>query len=78
MSSKNLFFFFYNEFQNNGGVIINITATLSFRGRVLQTHAGSAKAAIGTNFLSLDLINKKNYLVKYYQTASTLLFPALT
>ncbi|XP_061196091.1 peroxisomal 2,4-dienoyl-CoA reductase [(3E)-enoyl-CoA-producing]-like [Saccostrea echinata] len=32
--------------KSNGGVIINITATLSFRGQHLQTHAGSAKAAI--------------------------------
>ncbi|XP_048758569.2 peroxisomal 2,4-dienoyl-CoA reductase [(3E)-enoyl-CoA-producing]-like [Ostrea edulis] len=37
---------FEKYMKNNGGVIINITATLSFRGRVLQTHAGSAKAAI--------------------------------
>lgn len=35
------------EFQSNGGVVINITATLSVRGTVLQTHAGTAKAAIG-------------------------------
>lgn len=35
------------EFQNSGGVIINITATLSVRGAALQTHAGTAKAAIG-------------------------------
>lgn len=37
------------DLQNNGGVVINITATLSIRGRFLQTHAGSAKAAIGKN-----------------------------
>ncbi|KAK7111591.1 hypothetical protein V1264_011198 [Littorina saxatilis] len=30
----------------NGGVIINITATLHFRGTSLQTHVGAAKAAI--------------------------------
>ncbi|XP_076460080.1 peroxisomal 2,4-dienoyl-CoA reductase [(3E)-enoyl-CoA-producing]-like isoform X1 [Babylonia areolata] len=30
----------------HGGVMINITATLHFRGTSLQTHAGSAKAAI--------------------------------
>lgn len=35
------------EFQNSGGVVINITATLSVRGAALQTHAGTAKAAIG-------------------------------
>uniref|UniRef100_A0A803T9B0 Peroxisomal 2,4-dienoyl-CoA reductase [(3E)-enoyl-CoA-producing] n=1 Tax=Anolis carolinensis TaxID=28377 RepID=A0A803T9B0_ANOCA len=30
----------------NGGVIINITATLSYKGQALQMHAGTAKAAI--------------------------------
>ncbi|XP_078414852.1 peroxisomal 2,4-dienoyl-CoA reductase [(3E)-enoyl-CoA-producing] isoform X3 [Cetorhinus maximus] len=29
-----------------GGVIVNITATLNYRGQILQVHAGSAKAAI--------------------------------
>ncbi|XP_021107090.1 peroxisomal 2,4-dienoyl-CoA reductase isoform X3 [Heterocephalus glaber] len=33
-------------FQNHGGVIVNITATLGFRGQALQVHAGSAKAAV--------------------------------
>ncbi|XP_051698122.1 peroxisomal 2,4-dienoyl-CoA reductase [(3E)-enoyl-CoA-producing] isoform X3 [Oryctolagus cuniculus] len=33
-------------FQNRGGVIVNITATLGLRGQVLQVHAGSAKAAV--------------------------------
>lgn len=33
--------------QDNGGVIVNITATLGTRGQVLQVHAGSAKAAVG-------------------------------
>lgn len=28
-------------------MIVNITATLQMRGTALQTHAGSAKAAIG-------------------------------
>ncbi|NP_001085366.1 2,4-dienoyl-CoA reductase 2 L homeolog [Xenopus laevis] len=37
---------FERFFRDNGGVIVNITATLSFRGQVLQVHAGSAKAAI--------------------------------
>lgn len=32
--------------KEHGGVIINITATLHFRGTSLQAHAGSAKAAI--------------------------------
>ena len=34
--------------QDHGGVIVNITATLGNRGQVLQVHAGSAKAAVGT------------------------------
>ncbi|XP_048465431.1 peroxisomal 2,4-dienoyl-CoA reductase [(3E)-enoyl-CoA-producing] isoform X4 [Rhincodon typus] len=33
-------------FKEHGGVIVNITATLSYRGQILQVHAGSAKAAI--------------------------------
>uniref|UniRef100_A0A8C6ZJ54 Peroxisomal 2,4-dienoyl-CoA reductase [(3E)-enoyl-CoA-producing] n=1 Tax=Nothoprocta perdicaria TaxID=30464 RepID=A0A8C6ZJ54_NOTPE len=33
-------------FRDRGGVIVNITATLSYRGQALQVHAGSAKAAI--------------------------------
>ena len=33
--------------QDNGGVIINITATLHYSGTMMQVHAGSAKAAIG-------------------------------
>ncbi|XP_012515079.1 PREDICTED: peroxisomal 2,4-dienoyl-CoA reductase [Propithecus coquereli] len=33
-------------FRDHGGVIVNITATLSNRGQVLQVHAGSAKAAM--------------------------------
>lgn len=32
-------------FKNNGGSIVNISATLGYRGQVLQVHAGSAKAA---------------------------------
>ncbi|KAJ1067788.1 hypothetical protein K5549_016442, partial [Capra hircus] len=35
-------------FRDHGGVIVNITATLGARGQVLQVHAGSAKAAVGT------------------------------
>lgn len=34
--------------QDHGGVIVNITATLGARGQMLQVHAGSAKAAVGT------------------------------
>uniref|UniRef100_V9L2G2 Peroxisomal 2,4-dienoyl-CoA reductase [(3E)-enoyl-CoA-producing] n=1 Tax=Callorhinchus milii TaxID=7868 RepID=V9L2G2_CALMI len=33
-------------FKDHGGVIVNITATLSYRGQALQVHSGSAKAAI--------------------------------
>lgn len=33
-------------FRDHGGVIVNITATLSIRGQVLQLHAGAAKAAV--------------------------------
>lgn len=37
----------YEEcFKTSGGVIINISATLYYNGKVLQTHAGAAKAAI--------------------------------
>ena len=32
--------------RDHGGVIINISANLPYRGQVLQSHAGSAKAAI--------------------------------
>ncbi|XP_036936569.1 peroxisomal 2,4-dienoyl-CoA reductase isoform X1 [Acanthopagrus latus] len=32
-------------FQNHGGNIVNISATLGYRGQGLQVHAGSAKAA---------------------------------
>ncbi|KAM9305466.1 peroxisomal 2,4-dienoyl-CoA reductase [(3E)-enoyl-CoA-producing] [Gastrophryne carolinensis] len=37
---------FERFFRDHGGVIINITATLSYKGQVLQVHAGCAKAAI--------------------------------
>uniref|UniRef100_A0A8C5Q7J2 Peroxisomal 2,4-dienoyl-CoA reductase [(3E)-enoyl-CoA-producing] n=1 Tax=Leptobrachium leishanense TaxID=445787 RepID=A0A8C5Q7J2_9ANUR len=37
---------FEKFFQNHGGVIVNISATLSYKGQILQVHAGSAKAAI--------------------------------
>lgn len=32
-------------FQNHGGNIVNISATLGYKGQALQVHAGSAKAA---------------------------------
>ncbi|XP_049915864.1 peroxisomal 2,4-dienoyl-CoA reductase [(3E)-enoyl-CoA-producing] isoform X2 [Epinephelus moara] len=32
-------------FQNHGGNIVNISATIGYRGQALQVHAGSAKAA---------------------------------
>ncbi|XP_001372679.1 peroxisomal 2,4-dienoyl-CoA reductase [(3E)-enoyl-CoA-producing] [Monodelphis domestica] len=37
---------FEKYFKNHGGVIINITATLDYRGQALQVHAGTAKAAV--------------------------------
>ncbi|NXL77052.1 DECR2 reductase, partial [Leptocoma aspasia] len=37
---------FEKYFQEHGGVIVNITATLGYRGQALQVHAGAAKAAI--------------------------------
>ncbi|XP_061206709.1 peroxisomal 2,4-dienoyl-CoA reductase [(3E)-enoyl-CoA-producing] isoform X3 [Neopsephotus bourkii] len=37
---------FEKYFHDHGGVIVNITATLSYRGQALQVHAGTAKAAI--------------------------------
>ncbi|XP_036248107.1 peroxisomal 2,4-dienoyl-CoA reductase [(3E)-enoyl-CoA-producing] isoform X1 [Molothrus ater] len=37
---------FEKYFRDHGGVIVNITATLSYRGQALQVHAGAAKAAI--------------------------------
>uniref|UniRef100_A0A8C0GV90 Peroxisomal 2,4-dienoyl-CoA reductase [(3E)-enoyl-CoA-producing] n=1 Tax=Chelonoidis abingdonii TaxID=106734 RepID=A0A8C0GV90_CHEAB len=32
--------------RDHGGVIVNITATLSYKGQALQVHAGTAKAAV--------------------------------
>ncbi|XP_016093312.1 peroxisomal 2,4-dienoyl-CoA reductase-like [Sinocyclocheilus grahami] len=34
-------------FKDHGGSIVNISATLGYRGQALQVHAGSAKAANG-------------------------------
>ncbi|KAI4898067.1 hypothetical protein NFI96_018070 [Prochilodus magdalenae] len=34
-------------FKDHGGAIVNISATLGYRGQALQVHAGSAKAANG-------------------------------
>lgn len=56
--------------QDHGGVIVNITATLSYRGQALQVHAGAAKAAIGTSThpagaLSHGGPGKKPVLPKY-------------
>lgn len=36
--------------QDHGGSIVNISATLGYRGQALQVHAGSAKAANGEVF----------------------------
>ena len=35
----------------HGGTVLNITATLHYKGDLLQAHAGAAKAAIGRQFL---------------------------
>ena len=35
-------------FQDHGGVILSISATLGYRGDALVGHAGCAKMAIGT------------------------------
>ncbi|KAJ8317981.1 hypothetical protein KUTeg_003072 [Tegillarca granosa] len=43
-------------FNKTGGVIVNITAMLHHRGTILQTHAGSAKAAIGGKRVNDGLI----------------------
>uniref|UniRef100_A0A7S1ETL1 2,4-dienoyl-CoA reductase [(3E)-enoyl-CoA-producing] n=1 Tax=Timspurckia oligopyrenoides TaxID=708627 RepID=A0A7S1ETL1_9RHOD len=47
---------FRQAFQKNGGIIINITATLHWNGELLQAHAGSAKA--GIEALSKHLANE--------------------
>lgn len=39
--------------QNHGGNIVNISATLPYKGQALQVHAGSAKAANGNNIICL-------------------------
>lgn len=50
--------------QNHGGNIVNISATLGYRGQALQVHAGSAKAANGTYSVSLNcfvMISKSGF-----------------
>lgn len=37
---------FENSMRDNGGVILNITATIHYRGTPFQAHAGAAKAAV--------------------------------
>lgn len=37
----------YVYVKDHGGNVINISATLGYRGQALQVHAGSAKAANG-------------------------------
>ena len=39
--------------QDHGGVIVNISATLHYRGSILQAHAASAKAAIGRLLINI-------------------------
>lgn len=50
--------------QNHGGNIVNISATLGYRGQALQVHAGSAKAANGTFSVSFNcfvMISKSKF-----------------
>ncbi|MBN3290702.1 DECR2 reductase, partial [Polypterus senegalus] len=37
---------FEKYLKDHGGAVVNITATLSYRGQALQVHAGAAKAAV--------------------------------
>lgn len=39
--------FYITLIQDHGGNIVNISATLGYKGQALQVHAGSAKAANG-------------------------------
>ena len=41
--------------QQHGGSVLNISATLHYKGDLLQAHAGAAKAAIGTRGLGRPL-----------------------
>ena len=52
---------FEKSFKQNGGNIVNITATLHYSGSILQSHAGSAKAAIDalTKHLAVEWGPKK-------------------
>lgn len=45
--------------QNHGGNIVNISATLPYKGQALQVHAGSAKAANGNN--NIDIFIHSNF-----------------
>ena len=47
--------------QKHGGNIINFTATLHYKGQVMQCHAGSAKSAIGICFFYKYTLYKINY-----------------
>ena len=49
--------------QDHGGVIVNISATLHYRGSILQAHAASAKAAIGRLLIHIYHIVFYNHLV---------------
>lgn len=52
--------------QKTGGVIINISATLYYKGDMLQAHAGSAKAAIGTMLFKYCKIRKEWHNFELY------------
>ena len=49
-----------NLLQDHSGVIMNISASLYFKGNLLQAHAGSAKAAIGLNYITLVHLCKRS------------------
>jgi len=42
--------------KDHGGVVLNVTATLHYKGDRLQAHAGAAKAAIGTLLQTLVFV----------------------
>ena len=51
--------------RDNGGSVVNISATLHYTATVLQTHAASAKAAIGKKNI-IDL--KETFQLTIYYT----------
>lgn len=58
--------------QNHGGNIVNISATLGYKGQALQVHAGSAKAANGKSFFYCYVMTSK---WEFNDSLLPLLFP---